>query len=198
MSRAQQREQIGRTPDWSRSRNLAQQIRGSTPHRAHCFVARTQQQKRSSSSCSGSNRADDVGATLRDMDARTTTAEQAERLFISQDPNAALLGKRPVAIPTFLASLWGDYTFKTGPLAGVGFGAGARRVGDSFADQANTMVVPARTLFDAALHYEYKQWRAALNVSNLADKIFVSSCDGLTSCFYGERRRATLSLAYRW
>jgi iron complex outermembrane recepter protein len=119
-------------------------------------------------------------------------------LFISQDPNAALLGKRPVAIPTFFASLWGDYTFQTGPLAGFGFGAGIRYVGDSFADQANTMVVPERTLYDAAIHYEYKQWRAALNVANLTDKLFVSTCDGLTSCFYGERRRATLSLAYRW
>jgi iron complex outermembrane receptor protein len=119
-------------------------------------------------------------------------------LFISKDPNAALLGKRPVAIPTVLASLWGDYTFHSGPLAGFGFGGGARYVGESFADQANTLAVPSRALFDAALHYEYQQWRAALNVTNVADKIFVSSCDGLTSCFYGERRKAMLSLAYRW
>lgn len=119
-------------------------------------------------------------------------------LFISQDPNVALLGKRPVAIPTFFASIWGDYTFQSGPLAGFGFGGGIRYVGESFADQANTMVVPERTLYDAAVHYEYKQWRAALNVTNLTDKLFVSTCDGLTSCFYGERRRATLSLAYRW
>ena len=119
-------------------------------------------------------------------------------LFISQDVNAALLGKRPVAIPTVLASLWGDYTFRTGRLAGFGFGGGARYVGDSYADQANTLAVPARGLFDAALHYEYQQWRAALNVTNVADKTFVSSCDGVTSCFYGERRKAMLSVGYRW
>ena len=119
-------------------------------------------------------------------------------LFISKDPNAALLGKRPVAIPTVLASLWGDYTFRSGPLAGFGFGGGARYVGDSYADQANTLAVPARGLFDAALHYEYQQWRAALNVTNVADKTFVSRCDGVTSCFYGERRKAMLSLGYRW
>ena len=119
-------------------------------------------------------------------------------LFISQDVNAALLGKRPVAMPTRLASLWGDYTFRTGWLAGFGFGGGVRHIGDSFADQANTLAVPSRTLFDAAVHYEYQQWRAALNVTNVADKIFVSSCDGITSCFYGERRKALLSLGYRW
>ena len=67
-------------------------------------------------------------------------------LFISQDVNAALLGKRPVAMPTRLASLWGDYTFRTGWLAGFGFGGGVRHVGDSFADQANTLAVPSRTL----------------------------------------------------
>jgi iron complex outermembrane receptor protein len=119
-------------------------------------------------------------------------------LFISQDVNTALLGKRPVAMPTRLASLWGDYTFRTGWLAGFGFGGGVRHIGDSFADQANTLAVPSRTLFDAAVHYEYQQWRAALNVTNVADKIFVSSCDGITACFYGERRKALLSLGYRW
>lgn len=119
-------------------------------------------------------------------------------LHISKDPNQFLIGKRPVAIPTMLASLWGDYTFQSGPLAGFGFGAGVRYVGESYADPANTMPVASRTLADAALHYDYQQWRAALNVSNLTDKIFVSSCDGLTSCFYGERRKATLSLAYHW
>ena len=91
-----------------------------------------------------------------------------------------------------------DLKAVTQALAGFGFGGGARYVGDSFADQANTLAVPSRALFDAALHYDYRQWRAALNVTNVADKIFVSSCDGVTSCFYGERRKAILSLAYRW
>ena len=112
--------------------------------------------------------------------------------------NAALLGKRPVAMPTRLASLWGDYTFRTGSLAGFGFGGGVRHIGDFFAEQANTLAVPSRTLFDLAVHYEYQQWRAALNVTNVADKTFVSSCDGINACFYGERRKALLSLGYRW
>jgi iron complex outermembrane receptor protein len=119
-------------------------------------------------------------------------------LFISKDDNPWLLGKKPVAMPSLLASLWGDYTIKTGPLAGLGFGAGVRHVGSSYADQANMLPVPSRTLGDVAVHYDYKQWRAALNVSNVADKVYVSGCDTITSCFYGERRRTTLSLAYKW
>jgi iron complex outermembrane receptor protein len=38
-------------------------------------------------------------------------------------------------------------------------------------------------------------WRAALNVINVADKGYVSSCASDTSCFYGDRRRVTASLA---
>ena len=56
---------------------------------------------------------------------------------------------------------------------------------------------PGRTLVDAAVHYGYQRWRAALNLTDVADKTFVSSCDGSMrphSCFYGERRKALLSL----
>jgi iron complex outermembrane receptor protein len=51
---------------------------------------------------------------------------------------------------------------------------------------------------DAAVHYEWQNWRAALNVINIADTIYVASCASETSCFYGDRRRVTASLAYKW
>ena len=89
----------------------------------------------------------------------------------------------------------GRLHLRTGWLAGFGFGGGARYVGESFADQANTLAVPARGLFDAALHYEYQQWRAALNVTNVADNTFVSSCDGADVLLL---RRATQGDAQPW
>lgn len=119
-------------------------------------------------------------------------------LYISKDVNAGLLGKTPVAIPSMLASLWGDYTLKSGPLAGLGFGAGVRYVGSSYADQANTLPVPERTLGDVSVHYDWQQWRAAVNITNITDEVYVASCDGATSCFYGDRRRVLGSLAYKW
>jgi len=72
--------------------------------------------------------------------------------------------------------LWGDYTFKTGPLTGFGFGAGVRYNGISYADTANSLVVPEYVVGDAAIHYEIKNWRFAVNVTNIADKIYVGSC----------------------
>ena len=53
-------------------------------------------------------------------------------------------------------------------------------------------------LGDLALHYEWQNWRTALNVINLTDKIYVASCAAASSCFYGDRRRVTASVSYKW
>ena len=104
----------------------------------------------------------------------------------------------PTNTPSEIASLWGDYTFKSGPLTGFGFGAGVRYNGVSYADTANTLEVPYYVLGDAAIHYEMQNWRFALNVTNIADKIYVGSCQTATACFYGDRRRAVASVTYKW
>jgi iron complex outermembrane receptor protein len=119
-------------------------------------------------------------------------------LFISKDLNPALIGKVPTATPRQLTSAWMDYTFQEGPLTGFGFGGGVRYIGSSFADQANLMPVPSVVLGDATVHYEWKNWRAALNVINIADTIYVANCSSANACFYGDRRRATASLSYKW
>jgi iron complex outermembrane receptor protein len=119
-------------------------------------------------------------------------------LFNSKDTNPALIGLTPTNTPQQIGSLWADYTFQEGPLRGFGFGGGVRYVGKSFADNANTLVVPSVVLGDATIHYEWQNWRAALNVINIADKTYVASCASETACFYGDRRRVTASLAYKW
>ncbi|GLR84943.1 ligand-gated channel [Bradyrhizobium iriomotense] len=122
----------------------------------------------------------------------------AYHLFTSKDLDQSLIGKTPTNTPELLVSGWADYTFKEGPLAGFGFGGGVRYVGSSWADTANTLEVPAVVLGDLALHYEWQNWRTALNVINVTDKIYVASCASATSCFYGDRRRVTASVSYKW
>jgi iron complex outermembrane receptor protein len=119
-------------------------------------------------------------------------------LFVSKDLNPALIGKAPTNTPQALVSGWVDYTFQSGPLTGFGLGGGVRYIGSSFADNLNTMAVPSVVLGDATIHYEWKNWRAALNVINVADTIYVANCSSATACFYGDRRRATASLSYKW
>ena len=119
-------------------------------------------------------------------------------LFISKDLNPALVGKAPTNTPQQMASAWADYTFQEGPLSGFGFGGGVRYVGSSFADTANLLSVPSVVLGDAAIHYEWRNWRAALNVINVTDETYVATCSSPTACFYGDRRRVTASLGYNW
>lgn len=119
-------------------------------------------------------------------------------IFVSKDLDPTLIGTVPTNTPRQMASGWADYTFQDGVLRGFGFGGGVRYVGSSFADTANTLPVPSRTLGDAAVHYEIDNWRLALNVTNIADEIYVASCSTATACFYGDRRRVTASVGYKW
>ncbi len=119
-------------------------------------------------------------------------------IFVSKDLNPALIGNAPTNTPSEIASLWGDYTFKSGPFTGFGFGAGVRYNGVSYADNVNSLAVPAYVVGDAAIHYEMQNWRFALNVTNIGDQIYVGSCSTPNACFYGDRRRAVLSASYKW
>ncbi|MBC7580324.1 MAG: TonB-dependent siderophore receptor [Tardiphaga sp.] len=119
-------------------------------------------------------------------------------LFTSRDANPALVGFVPTNTPRQLASGWADYTFQDGLLRGFGFGAGARYVGSSFADTANLLPVPSRVLGDLAVHYEVQNWRFAVNAANVTDEIYVASCSTANACFYGDRRRVTGSIGYKW
>lgn len=114
-------------------------------------------------------------------------------------------GTTTYATPRHSASAWVDYNVHDGVLKGAGVGGGARYVGSSWGDDANTLKVPGYTLFDAAVHYDIKgvasvsdSLRLALNVSNLANKKYVSSCYGYTWCWYGSQRTVQASATYRW
>ncbi len=58
--------------------------------------------------------------------------------------------------------------------------------------------MPAYVLGDLAVHYEVNNWRFALNVTNITDKVYVANCQTATACFYGDRRRAVASVSYKW
>lgn len=117
----------------------------------------------------------------------------------TKDGTPALVGKTPPGTIERLASLYLDYTFRSGALEGFGLGAGVRHVGRTWADSANTKKVPAVTLADAGLHYgKDKGWKASLTAQNLFDKRYVATCASESFCFYGEGRRVTLTVGYTW
>jgi iron complex outermembrane receptor protein len=130
-----------------------------------------------------------VIAAFTDFDNETT-----------KDGDGSLIGKTPPGTIERLASLYLDYTFQTGALEGFGLGAGVRHVGRTWADDQNTLKVPAVTLADAGIHFRQKDkgWNASLTAQNLFDKRYVASCASDIFCFYGEGRRVTATVGYTW
>lgn len=57
---------------------------------------------------------------------------------------------------------------------------------------------PSVTLLDAMLALEQGPWRYALNVQNLADKIYAATCLGRGDCWYGTRRTIVATATYRF
>ncbi|MEB2847190.1 TonB-dependent siderophore receptor [Endobacterium cereale] len=119
---------------------------------------------------------------------------------ITKDPNGGNQGRWPTTIPRHTASLWGDYRINDGSvLDGLGFGLGARYVGSTFGDDANSFKVPAAVVFDAAVSFKRDNYELLLNASNLFDKEYVASCfNDSFGCFYAEGRRVMAKATIRW
>ncbi len=79
-------------------------------------------------------------------------------------------------------------------------------MGEQYGDSVNDIGIPSYTLPDAAVRYDLSAvdpsldgWRMALNVSNLTDKKYVTSCYADYGwCWWGEGRKATLTVSYNW
>lgn len=112
-------------------------------------------------------------------------------------------GKIPTAVPAHMASLWGDYSFRSGQLRGLRLGGGLRYIGSTYANDINTLENSAHILTDAMLRYDLsilsaglKGFEAGLNASNLFDED-TSWCNGGT-CSWLAGRTVIGSLRYRW
>ncbi|MGY4674761.1 TonB-dependent siderophore receptor [Ursidibacter arcticus] len=122
---------------------------------------------------------------------------------IKQAPDSQTIGKTPWGIPRHQASLWAKYSIKNGMLNGVGIAGGVRYFGTTWGSNTNNFRVPHFTLYDVALQYDFLpkfnvNMDMQLNVQNLTNKEYVSSCANLTACFYGKERLVSLTTNYRF
>ncbi|TFH86180.1 TonB-dependent siderophore receptor [Billgrantia azerbaijanica] len=106
-------------------------------------------------------------------------------------------------VPRHQASVWGQYVFQQGGLAGLDAGLGVRYYADIYADEANTETLPSYTLVDATLGYDLSHAglegvSARLNVTNLLDEEYVAGCSSINFCYFGAERsvKATVSYAF--
>ena len=125
--------------------------------------------------------------------------------------NSGLLGARPYGVPQQTASALAIYTVGGGPLAGLGFGGGARYLGQSFNGVAGGTVakgefkIPDATLFDLLGSYDFARLSPRLrgvtlnlDVTNLFDARYITSCYSTIWCWYGAGRSTQATVRYRW
>jgi iron complex outermembrane receptor protein len=112
----------------------------------------------------------------------------------SADPTE--IGTRFSSVPKHQIALWTDYRFAGGFKAGLG----VRYVGSvepGLGTPAGTGDLPDYTLVNAMIGYQTGNWDLALNVQNLADKEYLTSCGG-GNCYFGEQREVAATAIYRW
>lgn len=107
------------------------------------------------------------------------------------------LGSRLFQASENTGSFWIDYTQPDGILKGLGVSGGVRYIGSYFADNTNMLLVPSVTLADAAIHYDWKQFRVALNAQNVFDKEFVA-CFDPSFCSSGPARQVRATVGVHW
>jgi len=155
----------------------------------------------------------DLIATYTYNDVRVTKSNATTTLL--DGSIVATQDKVPVRTPAHMASLWAYYKHTFGPVAGLGFGAGVRYVGETYGTDSNVWnltgfittpsTVPAYALVDAVINYDFgyanpgwKGFSASVNARNLFDKVYVAGCFLNTNCSYGEARTVLGTLRYRW
>jgi iron complex outermembrane receptor protein len=120
------------------------------------------------------------------------------------DANGAafIQGKRLFGVPKNGGNLWSTYTFYTGRLRDLKFGAGVLLRSQQEANNENTVRLPGYTLVNLMASYEWTMGSstliAQLNVDNLFDKKFFSAGGFGGGAFAGVPRMALGSLRWEW
>lgn len=120
-------------------------------------------------------------------------------------------GKDLAMVPDWMGSLWGDYTFQSGALEGFSLATGLRYYGPTLivGSSLGTITsgypenIPSYTLWDAAIRFDLSRVTDAnvmlsLNIGNIADKRYVTTCTGTSSCWYGTGRSITANARWYW
>lgn len=120
---------------------------------------------------------------------------------LTKSPNPVEVGERLEYAPEHKATLWADYTVPTGPAKGWGIGGGTRYLGRSVGNSflaKNDIEIPGVVLFDASVHYTWKQLQFAVNLQNAFDKEYVATAftSGGEFTTFGPRRVVTGSVKY--
>ena len=111
--------------------------------------------------------------------------------------NAGDQGQRVAGVPRHTAATWLSHRFASSGRGGWTVGGGLRYTGKMWSG-TTAISTPSSLLADAMVAYEAGDWRVALNINNLTDKVVLTQCLARGDCFYGERRNVLLTATYRF
>lgn len=130
-----------------------------------------------------------------DVNAGYTFTVAKYRPFSGDEINK-VAGKTVALAPKHMANVWINYQVQRSVLRGLSVGMGLNYMGDTYANSANTYVLPAYTVLDAALGYQTGRVGLRLNVNNLANERYFANVI-ITNQFYpGATRNYLLTLKY--
>ncbi|MEI4977166.1 TonB-dependent siderophore receptor [Aeromonas caviae] len=109
--------------------------------------------------------------------------------------DADLQGKRPMNVSRQNGQLFAGY--QSGKQGWYGE-TGVTAVGDRFADNANTTVLPGYARYDARAGYRWQHWDAQLSLENLTDHDYFVSATSAAQIMPGTPRQLHLTAAYRF
>lgn len=120
---------------------------------------------------------------------------------VTKSSFAAEIGEPLEYAPKHKATVWADYTVPAGMAKGWGLGGGARYIGTSYGSSfgaRNDIKIPDVVLFDAAVHYDLKPFRFAVNLQNVLDEEYVATAftSGGEFVTFGPRRVVMGSVKY--
>ena len=120
---------------------------------------------------------------------------------IVEDDDEALVGERKENTPANNANLWMRYDFnRNTALSGLGFGLGVQYSGDRVPWFTRDFIVPAFTVFDAAIYYQPNNSNLQLMVkmNNLLDETYWVGAQNFARLFPGAPRNALLTAIYKF
>lgn len=112
---------------------------------------------------------------------------------ITDDIDETIVGNTPNIIAENQASFMVGWEPQA--VEGLMLRGGMRYYGSSWVDNQNTEKVPEVALFDAGARYDFASgWTANLDITNIADHDYITSCQTAYWCYQGEGRRYALAL----
>ncbi|MEM9389856.1 MAG: TonB-dependent receptor [Bacteroidota bacterium] len=112
------------------------------------------------------------------------------------DEDNPLAGNRIAYAPDHLANFWANYQMPKGLFQGVGISIGFYHTGENYTNAANTFELPAYTILDGSLFYNFGQGEIRLNINNITDKEYFRDAIYGNQFFPGVSRNYLLSLRY--